>query len=148
RGLGPLGCLDEGPELAGVLAARGRLDAGGDVDAPRAHPAHGVGHVLGGEAPGPDHAPGGPPPRAAPPSPRAQPNPPPDPGAAESMRMASAPYSSASSSRGSPAANALITSDTRWWIQWLSAVDSCPWSCTARSRAEWAMAATRWGGWA
>src|SRR5690606_39085410 len=52
-------------------------------------------------------------------------------------------YSSACSRRGSPAGNALISSGTRWRIQWVSAGDSLPWSWTARSPAACATSTTR-----
>src|SRR5690606_16060356 len=50
--LGGPGGLDERPDLAGVLAPRRRLDAGGHVDAPRAHDAHRVTDVLRRQAAG------------------------------------------------------------------------------------------------
>src|SRR5690606_24075133 len=67
----------------------------------------------------------------------------PEPGVGESTRKASAAYSSAWSRRGSPAGNALMSSGTRWRIQWVSAGDSLPWSWTARSPAACATSTTR-----
>ena len=48
--------LDEGRDPRGVLDARRRLDAAGDVDHPRADQGHAIGHVLGRQAAGEDQA--------------------------------------------------------------------------------------------
>ena len=94
RGRG-LGVAHEVAHLARVLATGAVLDAGRHVDAPRLHAFDRLGHVLGRQPSGQDHAPVD---RA--PSASDQSNISPEPGACESMRIASAPKSSGAIERG------------------------------------------------